>query len=107
VFEDKAAIIILTLNRLDTIMLNEATLPQSYVLAETAQLAEIHGFSFFKENHDFPNIDYLNAGFFVLFPSHELFAYYESLLRLKGRFDLKISEQNLLNYAYRKEGNIL
>lgn len=106
VFEDKAAMIVPTLNRSDAIMPDEATLPQSYVLAGTAQLAGIHGFPPSKENHDFPNIDYLNAGFFVLSPSHELFAYYESLLRLRGRFDPGMPEQNLLNYAHRREGNM-
>jgi hypothetical protein len=35
-FEDKTAIIILTLNRSDIVMSDEATLPQSYVLIGTA-----------------------------------------------------------------------
>lgn len=53
---------------------------------------------------DHPEQPYLNAGFFVIRPSKDLFAYYESLLRVDGKFDPTFPEQNLLNYAHRRDG---
>jgi alpha-N-acetylglucosamine transferase len=49
---------------------------------------------------------YGNAGFFVFTPSQTLFDYYLSLLGLPGRFDPGLMEQNLLNYAHRRHGNM-
>jgi alpha-N-acetylglucosamine transferase len=50
--------------------------------------------------------DYLNGGFFVFTPSQALFEYYLSLLGLPGRLDPGFMEQNLLNYAHRRDGNM-
>ncbi|KAI7614749.1 hypothetical protein KC319_g19805, partial [Hortaea werneckii] len=43
---------------------------------------------------------------FVFTPSKVLFEYYLSLLKLPGRFDPGFPEQNLLNYAHRRDGNM-
>jgi len=52
------------------------------------------------------NDRYLNAAYFVLQPSEELYEYNLSLLRVPGLFDSQFSDQNLLNYAHRREGNV-
>lgn len=80
---------------------DEASLPQTYSFATHSDL---WGF-----DHAYPPIvssTYLNCGFFVFAPSEQMFAYYMSLLALEGRFDPAFPEQNLLNYAHRREGNM-
>ncbi|GAB7349490.1 hypothetical protein MBLNU459_g0201t1 [Dothideomycetes sp. NU459] len=81
---------------------DEAALPRTYMLATHAD--------YWGYDHAFPPVnaaaDYLNCGFFVFAPSRRLFDYYLSLLRLPGRFDPAFPEQNLLNYAHRRDGNM-
>jgi alpha-N-acetylglucosamine transferase len=50
------------------------------------------------------NPDYLNAGFFLMSPSLRMYEYYMSLLRTPGLFEPSMPEQNLLNYAHRRDG---
>jgi alpha-N-acetylglucosamine transferase len=50
--------------------------------------------------------NYMNAGFFVLAPSERMFDYYLSLLDTPNGFDSAYPEQNLLNYAHRKNGRM-
>lgn len=85
--------------------MDEAALPRTYMLATHADL--------FGFDHEFPpkalaptEPSYLNCGFFVFAPSMELFDYYLSLLALPRRFDPAFADQNLLNYAHRREGNM-
>lgn len=80
---------------------DEAPLPRTYMFAT-------HG-DFWGYEHPFPpapDLSYLNCGFFVFAPSLPLFDYYMSLLQVPGKFDPGFPEQNLLNYAHRRDGNM-
>ncbi|KAH8596989.1 nucleotide-diphospho-sugar transferase [Bisporella sp. PMI_857] len=79
---------------------DEAPLPSSYLFATLPEVRNII--------HSYPplTLPYFNAGFFILQPSLQVFAYYASLLTLEGRFDSTYPEQNLLNYAHRENGNM-
>ncbi|KAH8693691.1 putative glycosyl transferase family 8 family [Talaromyces proteolyticus] len=50
--------------------------------------------------------NYMNAGFFVISPSKEMFEYYLSLLDHPDAFDVDYPEQNLLNFAHRTDGQM-
>ncbi|KAI9843992.1 MAG: hypothetical protein M1838_002385 [Thelocarpon superellum] len=78
----------------------EADLPSSYLFAGSPET--------YSTDHSYPPDDrgYLNGGFFVVGPSLALFDYYISLLSNPGTFDASFAEQNLLNYAHRREGNM-
>ncbi|KAL9638911.1 MAG: hypothetical protein Q9164_001252 [Protoblastenia rupestris] len=77
----------------------EASLPQKYMLAAQAQQRDwIHPYP------PAPDNNYFGAGFFMALPSHEIFDYYNSVLQIKGLFDPDMMEQNLLNYAHRRDG---
>ena len=104
VFYDEATLTQSTLANPHALRDDEAPLPGTYMLAA-------HG-DVFGYEHPFPPkvgdgvADYFNAGFFVFTPSRALFQHYLSLLRLPGRFDPGFPEQNLLNYAHRRDGNL-
>ena len=102
VFYDEATTLQPALEKADAIQSDEAPLPQTYSFASHPD--------FWTYDHEFPppspEPDHLDGGFFVLTPSKQLFEYYVSLLQLEGRFDSTFQEQNLLNYAHRKEGNM-
>ncbi|KAF4555264.1 Hypothetical protein D9617_2g052170 [Elsinoe fawcettii] len=48
--------------------------------------------------------EYFNVGFFCFRPDREVFEYYQRLAGMEGRFDPSMPEQNLLNYAHRRNG---
>lgn len=101
VFWDEGTIVQHTLLNPNQVQADEAKLPSSYMFATHAD--------FWGYDHDYPpttDSTYLNCGFFVFTPSAQMFAYYMSLLALPGRFDPGFPEQNLLNYAHRREGNM-
>jgi alpha-N-acetylglucosamine transferase len=102
VFNNEATMTKFTSANPEAIKNDEAALPATYMLAG-------HGDSFGYE-HPIPpegdGGDYLNGGFFVFTPSQALFEYYLSLLGLPGRLDPGFMEQNLLNYAHRRDGNM-
>ena len=101
VFFDEATLTQATLPNPEQIKEDEGALPRTYMLAT-------HG-DYFGYAHAYPpvtDMDYLNCGFFVFTPSTVLFNYYISLLKLPGRFDPGFPEQNLLNYAHRRDGNM-
>jgi alpha-N-acetylglucosamine transferase len=101
VFYDEATLTQSTLANPEAIQDDEAPLPGTYMLAT-------HSDSF-GYDHPIPpstEANYLNCGFFVFMPSQVLFDYYLSLLKLPGRFDPGLPEQNLLNYAHRRDGNM-
>lgn len=80
---------------------DEAPLPRTYMIAAHAD--------FWGYDHPYPpssESDYLNCGFLVFSPSKLIFNYYTSLLKLPGRFDSSFMEQNLVNYAHRRAGNM-
>ena len=90
----------------DAIKSDEAALPSTYSFAGVPEMNREHRYPPTDANHDFPNINYLNAGFFVFKPSLEMLDYYLSVLSITGRFDPELTEQNLLNYAHRREGSM-
>jgi alpha-N-acetylglucosamine transferase len=101
VFFDEATLTQATLPHQEQIKDDEAPLPRTYMFAT-------HG-DYFSYSHEWPpltDLAYLNCGFFVFSPSTTLFEYYLSVLKIPGRFDPGFPEQNLLNYAHRRDGNM-
>lgn len=125
VFDDPATRTATTLANPAAVLADEAALPSTYTFATHAD--------FWGFDHPYPplsagegedaetnaetNADadasasasapsYLNCGFFVIKPDVNMFAYYLSLLALPGRFDPALPEQNLLNHAHRRDGNM-
>ena len=106
VFNDTAVLTQPTLSNPAELNPDEAPLPPNYVFAGTPEMNVGHQYPPSEKTHDYPNVNYLNAGFFVLQPSLDLLAYYLSLMQIPNRFHAKLPEQNLLNEAHRKEGNM-
>jgi alpha-N-acetylglucosamine transferase len=106
VFDDPAAQTLHTLNNTSNLMFDEAPLPETYLFGGIGQLKFSHAFPPTLENDDYDNANYLNAGFFLIGPNQALFEYYLSLLSLEGRFNPDFPEQNMLNYAHRRDGNL-
>jgi len=106
IFDDPAAAVQTAGNYPEELLADEAALPGTYVFAGVPETEKAHHYPPTEEGHDWPNIDYLNASFFVLQPSLSLLDYYTSLTTLPDRFDPHLPEQNLLNYAHRREGNM-
>ncbi|KAI9720149.1 MAG: hypothetical protein M1828_005795 [Chrysothrix sp. TS-e1954] len=85
----------------------DPTPPTSYVLASLPEVRpRIHHFPPTHQKHDFPFPDFLNAGFFVMRPSLEMFEYYMALARRPNRFSTNEPEQNLMNCAHRPKGRM-
>ncbi|KAF2252809.1 glycosyltransferase family 8 protein, partial [Trematosphaeria pertusa] len=106
IFDDPAVTMQTTLDLADAIKDDEQPLPEKYAFAGIPEMSHEHGYPPTDEHHDFMNINYFNGGFFVFQPSLEAFNYYTSLLQIPGRFDPSMMEQNLLNYAHRRDGNM-
>ncbi|KAK4964223.1 hypothetical protein LTR66_012412 [Elasticomyces elasticus] len=117
VFDDPAVKLQVTRDNTKYIVADEGTLPLTYAFAGVPETKRVHSYPPTEENHSYPNLNYLNAGFFVLRPSIEAFNYYTSLLippspttpsdkPAKQRFVPEFPEQNLLNHAHRREGNM-
>ncbi|KAG9664132.1 nucleotide-diphospho-sugar transferase, partial [Aureobasidium melanogenum] len=85
---------------------DEGHLPETYVLATVAEANPFHKYPPKAENNDYKDPNYFNAGFFIFKPDVKLFSHFQKILTLKGRFDPKYMEQNLLNYAFRREGQM-
>ncbi|KAK5693696.1 hypothetical protein LTR97_010265 [Elasticomyces elasticus] len=101
VFYDEATLTQATGTNPEKIHDDEGALPRTYMLATHGDL--------WGYDHPYPpdpSLDYLNCGFFVFTPSKVLFEYYMSLLKAPGKFDPGFPEQNLLNYAHRRDGNM-
>lgn len=96
IFDDEATNLLKPLA--DSSTADEGHLPAEYMLAaQTIQNQRVHPYP--------PEYgSYFSSGFFLLKPSHEIFDYYVSLMSLPGRFDPQIMDQNLLNYAHRRDG---
>ena len=74
-------------------------LPSSYVLAGQAQqIDRVHRYP------PDPALDWMCSGFMVFKPSQEMFDYYLSIMERKDSFDPMYPDQNLLNYAHRRDG---
>lgn len=106
IFSDPAVASQQTLSRPDKLKADEGPLPTSYVFAGQPEMNVAHHYppSDLAEAHDYPNKNYLNAGFFVMQPSLSILNHYLTLMTLPNRFPPKFPEQNLLNYAHRREG---
>ena len=100
IFQDPSTTVMETLNVSTPANVEEGQPPPAYAFAGNPEA--------FTTEHDWPPPDgnYLNAGFFVFTPSLELFQYYMSLLQIPDLFNPSMPEQNLLNYAHRKDGNM-
>jgi alpha-N-acetylglucosamine transferase len=85
---------------------NEAVLPHNYSFAGVPEMRREHHFPPVESEGDFPDVNYLNAGFFVFEPSLSILDYYLSLMNTAGKFNPQLPEQNLLNYAHRRGGNM-
>jgi len=85
---------------------DEGDVPFEYVFAGIPEVKEDHNYPPSEETHDFYNMNYLNAGFFVTRPSLDMFNHQMKVLSIPHRFDPQLPEQNLWNYIYRREGNM-
>jgi alpha-N-acetylglucosamine transferase len=108
IFSDPAVQLQETLRNLtgEAVKSDEASLPPTYSFAGVPEMMKEHSYPPTEEHHDFPNINYLNAGFFVFKPALEMLNYYLSVLAIPNRFNPELQEQNLLNYAHRREGSM-
>lgn len=85
---------------------DEAAMPANYSFAAVPEMNREHHFPPTDAQGDFPNVGYLNAGFFVFQPSLAMLDYYLSLMGTENKFNPQLPEQNLLNYAHRQDGNM-
>lgn len=105
VFDDPAVALHQTLDRPDKNKEDEGSLPSTYVFAGQPEMNAAHHYPPSDAAGDYPNINYLNAGFFVMQPSLELQAFYLNVMQLPERFPPHLPEQNLLNYVHRPEAD--
>lgn len=102
VFDDPATDLLRTKHEPLAVRSDEKPLPPTYMFAGKPDV--------FGYEHELPppqpGSDYLNSGFFVFQPGKMLYEYYIGLLDLEGRFDPSFPEQNLFNYAHRRDGNM-
>lgn len=103
IFQDPAVALHKTLNHPDKLKPDEGPLPASYVFAGQPEMKEEHHYPPSDEKHDYPNKNYLNAGFFVVQPSLEILEHYFRIMAIPNRFRSEFPEQNLFNYAHRRE----
>lgn len=85
---------------------DEGDLPTDYMLASVAEANPIHHYPPSADNNDYKDPNYFNAGFFLFTPNLALFDHFNKILSHKNRFDPKYVEQNLLNYAFRRDGRM-
>ncbi|KAF2756986.1 nucleotide-diphospho-sugar transferase [Pseudovirgaria hyperparasitica] len=80
---------------------DEAQLPAQYLFGARSDNAFTG-----ERAHPFPPLQTPNfsAGFWLVAPSKELYAYLMSVMQHYHRFDPETMEQSLLNYAFRREG---
>ena len=89
------------LDRTSQVKHDEKQLPAHYMFAARSD-NHMTG----QRGHPFPPMqtDAFSAGFWVMAPSREMFAYLLSVMDHWRRFDPHTMEQSLLNYAFRREG---
>ncbi|KAI9662962.1 MAG: hypothetical protein M1821_008009 [Bathelium mastoideum] len=95
-----------TYNESVALLEDESPPPEAYVLASMPEANPVHAPNPTAENGDFKDPDYFNAGFFLFSPSLTLFDHYKSVMNIPHRFDPRYPEQNLLNYAHRRNGTM-
>lgn len=106
IFDDASATTPATLVTSNTTPNDEGTLPSTYILATVAEANPFHHYPPSAENNDYKDPNYFNAGFFLFRPDLTLFEHFKAILSIPNRFDPKYMEQNLLNYAFRREGQM-
>lgn len=98
IFEDPTTAILPT--RPESAVEDEGALPSQYIIA--AQRAFTH------RKHSYPPEIYdsieMSSGFVVLQPSRELFSHYMKLLQIPHRVGVTSPDQDLLQYAHRRNG---
>jgi len=104
IFSDPAVVTHQTGNKTNNPHDDEASMPSTYSFGGVPEMKQKHKYP--PTEDDFPNINYLNAGFLVFEPSNEMFNYFKSVMSIPDRFIPSMPEQNLLNYALRKDGNM-
>lgn len=77
---------------------DEGPLPKSYIFSAQTYLEGR------QHPYPYPPGPYLSSGFFVVQPCISMFNYYLSVAKIEGRFNSNAPEQNLFNYAHRKDG---
>ena len=78
---------------------DEGALPEKYMLAAQAYME--------GRTHPYPppsSTNYFSSGFMVAEPNAQMLDYYMSLIAIEGRFRADAMEQDLLNYAHRRDG---
>ncbi|KAL9104296.1 MAG: hypothetical protein Q9163_000737 [Psora crenata] len=77
---------------------DEGPLPDTYLMAAQAYME--------GRSHPYPppKTDHFSGGFLLAKPSLKMLDYYLSLLEIEGRFRADAMEQDLLNYAHRRDG---
>ena len=107
IFDAPAASPALTVHNESTeIFEDELPPPETYLFASTREVNPVHAPNPTMENGDFKDANYFNAGFFLFAPSLTLFKHYKSVMSIPNRFDPQYMEQNLLNYAHRRNGTM-
>ena len=97
IFDDPATD--LAVPKADLAPSDEGPLPSSYMLsAQTINDERVHNYPPDPANY------YFSGGFFVCHPSAEIFKYYMKILTIPNRFPTELNEQDMLNYAHRRDG---
>ena len=98
IFEDEGTKIQQPTKAKDTVA-ETAPLPSSFLLAgQPQQVSRVHSYP-----PDFSS-DWMCSGFMVFAPSQAIFSYYTSIALRNNSFDPNFPDQNLLNYAHRRDG---
>lgn len=115
VFWDSGAVVTKTRNITDPKMDEEPEIPEDYLLASVDDLMA-HSFDkralppsdtkmTLEERDAWVRFRYFSGGFWMFRPDNMLYQYLMGLIHLAdGRFSTRYMEQNLLNYAFRREG---
>jgi len=69
-------------------------MPANYSFVSVPERNRKHHFPLVDAQGDFPNINYLNSGFFVFEPSLPMLDYYLSLMNTVDKFNPQMPEQN-------------
>ncbi|MCJ1458587.1 hypothetical protein MMC28_008960 [Mycoblastus sanguinarius] len=97
IFDDPATTLVAPKSELEPS--DEGPLPPYYMLsAQTINNEREHEYPPAPANY------YFSGGFFVCHPSVEIFKYYMRILNIPHRFSTELNEQDMLNYAHRREG---
>ncbi|KAF2834634.1 glycosyltransferase family 8 protein [Patellaria atrata CBS 101060] len=108
IWEDPGAMMVKSVREpVSPVMDDETPIPEKFLFASVPESKPEHNFPP-KDSDFWHGHNYFNAGFFMLSPSTELFDHYLSIASpanaSQPKFNSACPEQNLLNYAHRREG---